>query len=130
MSNSISSPRRANPNRGSNRDSPTPVEICQLNWSVTWRMKVTGRLRLVPEPFARVLPKPFTLAEVLEVLPPDVTTMDLAEAPRIVGGGAGLDAAARADRPLAPYRALNARTGTPDARRRRARSGGSSNSTT
>jgi electron transfer flavoprotein alpha subunit len=34
-------------------------------------------------------------AEVLEVLPPDVTTMDLAEAPRIVGGGAGLDSAAR-----------------------------------
>jgi electron transfer flavoprotein alpha subunit len=29
-------------------------------------------------------------AEVLEVLPPDPATMDLAEAPRIVGGGAGL----------------------------------------
>jgi electron transfer flavoprotein alpha subunit len=29
-------------------------------------------------------------AEVLEELPPDVATMDLAEAPRIVGGGAGL----------------------------------------
>lgn len=29
-------------------------------------------------------------AEVLEVLPPDVATMDLAEAPRILGGGAGL----------------------------------------
>ena len=29
-------------------------------------------------------------AEVLEVLPPDAATMDLAEAPRIVGGGAGL----------------------------------------
>jgi electron transfer flavoprotein alpha subunit len=34
-------------------------------------------------------------AEVVEVLPPDVTTMDLAEAPAIVGGGAGLDSAAR-----------------------------------
>ncbi|MFZ4517261.1 MAG: mycofactocin-associated electron transfer flavoprotein alpha subunit [Microthrixaceae bacterium] len=34
-------------------------------------------------------------AEVLEVLPPDVATMDLAEAPRILGGGAGLDAAER-----------------------------------
>ena len=31
----------------------------------------------------------------VEVLPPDVTTMDLAEAGRIVGGGAGLDDAAR-----------------------------------
>ncbi|HKA04347.1 MAG TPA: mycofactocin-associated electron transfer flavoprotein alpha subunit [Acidimicrobiales bacterium] len=30
-------------------------------------------------------------AEVLEVLPPDVTTMDLTEARRIVAGGAGLD---------------------------------------
>lgn len=29
-------------------------------------------------------------AEVIEVLPPDPTTMDLAEAPRIVAGGAGL----------------------------------------
>ncbi len=29
--------------------------------------------------------------EVLETLPPDVSTMDLAEAPRIVAGGAGLD---------------------------------------
>ena len=28
---------------------------------------------------------------VVEVLPPDVTTMDLSEAHRIVGGGAGLD---------------------------------------
>ena len=32
---------------------------------------------------------------VVEVLPPDVATMDLAEATRIVGGGAGLDSAAR-----------------------------------
>lgn len=31
----------------------------------------------------------------LEVLPPDVSTMDLAEAPRIVGGGAGLDGVER-----------------------------------
>jgi electron transfer flavoprotein alpha subunit len=34
-------------------------------------------------------------AEVVEVLPPDVSTMDLSEAPRIVGGGAGLDSEAR-----------------------------------
>jgi electron transfer flavoprotein alpha subunit len=34
-------------------------------------------------------------AVVIEVLPPDVTTMDLAEAPRIVGGGAGLDSPER-----------------------------------
>jgi electron transfer flavoprotein alpha subunit len=34
-------------------------------------------------------------AVVEEVLGPDVTTMDLAEAPRILGGGAGLDSAER-----------------------------------
>ena len=32
---------------------------------------------------------------IVEVLPPDVTTMDLVEAARILGGGAGLDDAAR-----------------------------------
>ena len=39
----------------------------------------------------RRLAGPRADAEVLEVLPPDAATMDLAEAPRIVGGGAGLD---------------------------------------
>jgi electron transfer flavoprotein alpha subunit len=34
-------------------------------------------------------------ASVIAVLPPDVATMDLGEAPRIVGGGAGLDSADR-----------------------------------
>lgn len=34
-------------------------------------------------------------AAVVEVLPPDVATMDLAEAHRILGGGAGLDSAQR-----------------------------------
>jgi electron transfer flavoprotein alpha subunit len=36
-----------------------------------------------------------TDATVVAVHPPDVTTMDLAEAPRILGGGAGLDGADR-----------------------------------
>ena len=35
--------------------------------------------------------------ELVELLPPDVSTMDLSEAPRILGGGAGLDGAARFD---------------------------------
>lgn len=46
-----------------------------------------------PEPFEPVAPvvaAPVRDAEVVEVLPPDVATMDLAEAPRILGGGAGL----------------------------------------
>ncbi len=34
-------------------------------------------------------------ATLIEVLPPDPSTIDLAEAPRIVGGGAGLDSAER-----------------------------------
>ena len=34
-------------------------------------------------------------AEVIEVLPPDVTTMDLSESTRILAGGAGLDSAER-----------------------------------
>jgi electron transfer flavoprotein alpha subunit len=46
------------------------------------------------------LPAPAAEAEcadavVVEVLPPDPSTMDLAEAPRIVAGGAGLDSAER-----------------------------------
>ena len=39
--------------------------------------------------------EPCPEASVVEVLPPDVSTMDLAESPRIVGGGAGLDSADR-----------------------------------
>jgi electron transfer flavoprotein alpha subunit len=56
-------------------------------------------------------------AEVLEVLPPDVATMDLAEAPRIVGGGAGLMAgeddavAQRFDRLAAVGEAIGASMG-------------------
>ncbi len=36
-----------------------------------------------------------TAVTTVAVLPPDVSTMDLAEAPRIIGGGAGLDGAER-----------------------------------
>ena len=52
-----------------------------------------------------------TDAQVLEVLPPDVTTMDLAEARRIVGGGAGLDDAARFTRLAAVAAGLGASMG-------------------
>ena len=40
----------------------------------------------------RIGPRPAD-AELVDVLPPDPATMDLAEAPRIVGGGAGLGSA-------------------------------------
>jgi electron transfer flavoprotein alpha subunit len=59
-----------------------------------------------PEPGGGAAPEPPTVedlhlelpagpvdATLLEVLPPDVATMDLAEAPRILGGGAGLGGA-------------------------------------
>lgn len=47
----------------------------------------------------------------VEVLPPDVSTMDLAEAPRIVGGGAGLDGSDRFDRLSEVSAALDASMG-------------------
>lgn len=47
----------------------------------------------------------------IEVLPPDVSTMDLAEAPRIIGGGAGLDGAERFERLSAIAKTLDASMG-------------------
>jgi electron transfer flavoprotein alpha subunit len=48
---------------------------------------------------------------VVEVLAPDVSTMDLAEAPRILGGGAGLDGAERFRQLEAIARELDASVG-------------------
>ncbi len=50
-------------------------------------------------------------AVVVEVLPPDVTTMDLAESRRILGGGAGLDSAERFAELTAVATALGASMG-------------------
>jgi electron transfer flavoprotein alpha subunit len=50
-------------------------------------------------------------ATVLEVLPPDPATMDLAEAPRIVAGGAGLESAERFEQLAAAAEALGASLG-------------------
>jgi electron transfer flavoprotein alpha subunit len=50
-------------------------------------------------------------AGTVNVLPPDAATMDLSEAPRIVGGGAGLDSAARFVQLAAIARALDASMG-------------------
>ncbi len=77
---------------------------------------------VVPDPASechvRVLPAPDTLhpatrrdATVVEVLPPDVTTMDLAEADRIFGGGAGLDTEERIQQLAALAGALGASMG-------------------
>jgi electron transfer flavoprotein alpha subunit len=50
-------------------------------------------------------------AELVELLPPDVATMDLAEAARIVAGGAGLDGAGRFEQLGAVATALDASMG-------------------
>jgi electron transfer flavoprotein alpha subunit len=54
-----------------------------------------GFVRDIPTPNPRLTANPRTDADVVVVLPPDVATMDLAEAKRIFAGGAGLDAAER-----------------------------------
>ena len=53
-------------------------------------------------------------ATVLDVLPPDAATVDLTEAPRILGGGAGLDAAERFDQLSQLGVALGASVGARD----------------
>lgn len=50
-------------------------------------------------------------AVVVAVLPPDASTMDLAEAPRILGGGAGLDSGERFVQLAAVAKALDASMG-------------------
>jgi electron transfer flavoprotein alpha subunit len=66
-----------------------------------------------PPEIVRLDPSSATTSAVttLEVLPPDVSTMDLAEAPRIVGGGAGLDSAERFARLAEVSKALDASMG-------------------
>lgn len=51
-------------------------------------------------------------AEILEVLPPDMATMDLAESPRIIGGGNGLENAERFDQLKHLASILDASVGT------------------
>ena len=51
-------------------------------------------------------------AEVVEVLPPDVLTMDLSEAPRILGGGNGLDSGERFDQLRRIATTMDASVGT------------------
>jgi electron transfer flavoprotein alpha subunit len=52
-----------------------------------------------------------TDAELVEVFPPDVATMDLAESPRILAGGAGLDGPGRFEQLAAVAGALGASVG-------------------
>jgi electron transfer flavoprotein alpha subunit len=70
-----------------------------------------SHLTPVVEPLDAPAPNPAHDARVLEVLPPDAATIDLAEAPRILGGGAGLDSAERFDDLAALGAALGASVG-------------------
>jgi electron transfer flavoprotein alpha subunit len=63
--------------------------------AVTFEGAVTVE-RIEPEPVDTVhIDREIGDARVVDVLPPDVRTMDLSEARRIVGGGAGLESEAR-----------------------------------
>jgi electron transfer flavoprotein alpha subunit len=64
------------------------------------------------DPIAGSTPPGFSDAEIIEVLPPDVATMDLAEAPRIIGGGNGLESEQRFRQLARIADALNASVGT------------------
>ena len=69
-------------------------------------LTLTVETLLVPDPVAATVD-----AELIEVLPADPATMDLAEAPRIVGGGAGLGGAAAMDQLGLVAEALGCSTG-------------------
>jgi electron transfer flavoprotein alpha subunit len=71
-----------------------------------------NRPAIESQPIHPEVPPGLPDARVREVLPPDVTTMDLAEAPRIVGGGNGLDAAERFAQLGRVAKALEASVGT------------------
>jgi electron transfer flavoprotein alpha subunit len=64
-----------------------------------------------PEQLAPDVVDPGTDPVLDEVLPPDVATMDLSEAPRLLGGGAGLDSAQRFEQLGAVAAALDAAMG-------------------
>ena len=66
---------------------------------------------LVVDGSADGLPGGAVDAEVVEVIPPDPATMDLGEAPRIVGGGAGLGSKETMDRLGRVAEALGCSTG-------------------
>jgi electron transfer flavoprotein alpha subunit len=74
--------------------SPGAPFVATLEPGVRGTPEVTGAAPPHVEELALELDPSVRDAEVIEELPPDVATMDLAEAPRIVGGGAGLMAGA------------------------------------
>jgi electron transfer flavoprotein alpha subunit len=75
-------------------------------------MEVVERRRLpLPEAAGSGDPKAPLDARVVEVLPPDPSTIDLTEAHRIVGGGAGLDDAERFGQLIAFAEAIGASMG-------------------
>ncbi len=91
---------------GAVRCAPDEVELTRLDDRLSLRVAVDGPLVVTLRPGSRGRPEPVTLAELtvlplfaphsgpdaesVEVLQPEPSTVDLAEAHRILGGGAGL----------------------------------------
>jgi electron transfer flavoprotein alpha subunit len=91
---------------GAVRCAPDEVEVTRLDDRLSVRVAVDGPVVVTLRPGSRGKPEPVTSAQVsalslaaagavcdaesLEVLQPEPSTVDLAEARRIVGGGAGL----------------------------------------
>jgi len=96
---------------GATEVSPTRVRVARRGGLAIAEHRPSGRFVATLQPGVRGVDSPSTAATVStvdvsapasssavvshDVLPPDVSTMDLAEAPRIVGGGAGLTDAER-----------------------------------
>ena len=96
---------------GATEVSPTRVRVARRGGLAIAEHRPSGRFVATLQPGVRGVDSPSTAATVStvevsapasspavvshDVLPPDVSTMDLAEAPRIVGGGAGLTEAER-----------------------------------
>ena len=91
---------------GAVRCAPDEVELTRLDDRLSLRVAVDGPVVVTLRPGSRGRPEPATLAEIsalplyapnagpdaesVEVLQPEPSTVDLAEAHRILGGGAGL----------------------------------------
>ena len=100
---------------GAVRCAPDEVEVTRLDDRLSVRVGVDGPVVVTLRPGSRGKPEPVASAQVsalslgaagavwdaesLEVLQPEPSTADLAEARRIVGGGAGLVLAAPTERP-------------------------------
>ena len=88
-------PQRIDLARNSGRElhtlAPGPAFVATLQPGVRGALPVAGGAQPTVRAISVDLPRTETDCVVTAVQPPDPATIDLAEAPRIVGGGAGLD---------------------------------------